>query len=73
MKNVGVWQLLDEVVSRELFQIIIWYTGYFRWLGLILTLDILARTFHHGDFSAQGHFGTIEISAHGRYDWDILA
>ena len=71
MKNVGVWQLLDEVVSRELFQIIIWYTGYFRWLGLILTLDILARdilarTFHHGDFSAQGHFGTIENSAHGR-------
>ena len=42
MKNVAVWQLLDDLVSRELFQIII-CTGYFRWLGLILAPDILAR------------------------------
>ena len=79
MKNVGVWQLLDEVVSRELFQVIIWCTGYFRWLGLILTLDILARdilarTFHHGDFLCTRTF-----RHHGRYGtgtfWhkDILA
>ena len=31
----------------------------------ILARDISAWTFHHGDFSAQGHFGTIEILAHG--------
>ena len=83
MKNVAVWQLLDDVVSRELFQIII-CKGYFRWLGLISApdisaRDILARTFHHWDFSAQGHFGTTTfwhgyISAPRRF-WhrDIMA
>ena len=86
MKNVALWQLLDDVVSRELFQKII-CTGYFRWLGLISAPDILARdiserTFHHGDFLAQGHLcattfwhGYISAprSTWTLWHWDILA
>ena len=65
MKNVAVWQLLDDVVSQELFQIII-CTGYFRWLGLILAPDILEETFRHGHF-IMWTFRHKDIGHHGDF------